>query len=220
MICFIIYPPCTNLLRSLVILIHTFKPNASQSTDSTCLINIMKFNLFVVVESFQAKVRCNDQASIYIDGEFRHNTTSDREVWTGDLPWNASLIAVSCLNTGYYGGLTAAFSNGLIMGDDWQCANMVDNDWYMPTYNDRLWKNAIPSNLQTTLLNFPFYAKWMWSEDGRYTTGGTTQCRGKIGIPIMPRNTCYCELVTLIVLIIVGIAYRVSSASEVRCKRV
>lgn len=140
-------------------------------------------------------MRCNNQASIYIDGEFRHSTTSATEVWTGDLPWGASLISVSCRNTWRYGGLTAAFSNGLVIGEDWQCADEVESDWYMPTYNVSLWENAvaIQSNWQNgvgTLLNFPSYAKWMWSGGSYYYVHSihqarTTHCRGTIGIDIL-----------------------------------
>ena len=138
-------------------------------------------------------MRCNGHGTIYVDGTFRHNTTSATEVWTEDLSPDASLIAVRCLKVregalGYYAGLVAAFSNGLVSGTDWKCSDGVGENWYNTGANDSQWDNAevqtIPTPYGGAKPNFPTDASWIWSTNtNRYDRGEpATHCRRRIGI--------------------------------------
>ena len=134
-------------------------------------------------------VRCNDQATVYIDGKLVGNTTEKTEIWAGDVPKNASTVAIKCENTAAYGGLIASFSNGLITGGDWKCAAYVPGmSWTETSFDDTEWGGATEQgstyriDTQTGLTpNFPDHIPWIWTSGRTFSSRGTTHCRRQIG---------------------------------------
>lgn len=158
------------------------------SSGMTIILRLLR--LLVYVGSIQVQGRCSNEGTVYIDGEFALNSASADILWTTELPWNASTIAVRCLKSGRWGGLIVSFSNGLVIGEDWLCADNIDTEWYTPTYNDSHWKSArvITSNNRDS--RFPPYVQWVWSQDSKHNTWRNRRqimhCRAKIGETISP----------------------------------
>lgn len=70
-------------------------------------------------------------------------------------------------------------SNGLIIGEDWLCADDVEGDWYTTTYNDSHWQNARVTK-NSVDRRFRPYAQWVWSQE-YFEAETAVYCRGKIG---------------------------------------
>ena len=134
-------------------------------------------------------VRCNDQATVYIDGKLMGTTIEKTEIWTGDVPNNASTVAIKCENTADYGGLIASFSNGLITDGDWKCAKDVTGmSWIEISYDDSHWPGAevlhsvYRQDLYTGFTpNFPDYIPWIWMDDFSPAKTGAIFCRRQLG---------------------------------------
>ena len=131
----------------------------------------------------QAKVRCDDVATIYIDGQYVGSTTSSTDVWESDtVSDTTSVIAVKCYNRqDSSDGLIVWLSNGFTSGYYWRCSDTVDEDWYTMDYNDTGWQRALVLSTAVPKADFPVPSRWIWSDDGTHTQSNKiTYCRGDL----------------------------------------
>ena len=137
------------------------------------------------------KVRCDDRATIYIDGEYVGGTSLSTEVWTdGSISDSAQVIAVECENTGQNdAGLIASFSNGLATDSTWRCTGDSFQGWERATFDDQQWSNAYvaqknsdPVSRWEKDLNFLPDAEWIWRRAylGNEEDPGHSYCRGRL----------------------------------------
>ena len=130
-----------------------------------------------------AKVRCDDVATIYVDGQYVGDTTNSTDVWESDsIPDTTSVIAVRCYNKGdSNGSLITWLSNGFTSGYYWRCSSSEEEDWYTQNYNDSWWERALVLSTDVPTSQFPVPSRWIWSADDTHTQANkTTFCRGDL----------------------------------------
>ena len=144
------------------------------------------------VGAFEAKVRCDDSARIYIDGVLVATTQSYRDRWISEITDDAQLVAVDCENFSYGdpGGLLAWFGNGVASDSTWRCSGQgtaaaAAAVWYDLDFDDSGWSRAyeVQNNPSTTTErywsedeNFPSSAKWIW-RDADFKVEEHSYCR-------------------------------------------
>ena len=115
----------------------------------------------------KARIRCDDKADIFVNGQLAHSTLAWTDVWMAALGADVSVVAVKCKNDLGFGGLIASFSSGIVSSRHWKChsgkpserwtqIDFDDSDWQHPCE----WTDAIRESKKRSA--FPEEAKWIW----------------------------------------------------------
>ena len=134
------------------------------------------------------KVRCDDEATIYVDGAEVGRTVLWDEVWNGQITDDRHLLAVACYDIGGEGFLMASVGGPTVATDDsrtvfpvvsdmaWRCSSTFVSDWYGVAFDDSSWNSAYeigPTGFETN-------AKHIWANE-HLNTIGFSYCRIQIG---------------------------------------
>ena len=147
------------------------------------------------VGDVDVRVRCDDYATVYINGIKHDRISSNVEV---TLAVDFKLLAIKCVDTGGFGGFMAvAYHNGKVLVSDgqWTCKgrlHVVERYWYSLDFDDSNWlrATAIEKNnsrrprLQRYRPRYPNRATWIWID---------RDFQRRSGIKNNVKRTIYCR---------------------------
>merc|ERR1711962_944153 len=140
----------------------TSTTTTTTSTSTTTTTTTYEESLFVA---------CDDHTKVFLDGiQFTDSSMSKwDETSEISLPFNAKVIAISCINSKGHYGIKASTSYGIVTDATWRCSNVEEDNWMMTDFDDSTWEFAKTENLHVNGLSRPQLsenAQWIWSQSG------------------------------------------------------
>lgn len=90
------------------------------------------------------KAACDDETTVYVDGELKHSDTDWDSIARVDVPSSAQVIAISCRDDGggygIVGDLTDSSGNSIMVTDNsWRCSAVKEDGWEQPGFDAGEW---------------------------------------------------------------------------------
>ena len=109
------------------------------------LASLMTFNIYMISGSKTIAATCDDEISVYFDGEKALEGNSPFTVYTAAVPAATKVIGIACKDIGGHYGLVASTDDGIVTDDTWVCSSKHVEGWNKPGFQDTNNDFSLPS---------------------------------------------------------------------------
>ena len=111
------------------------------SLDGYCEV----FNIYMISGPKTLAAACDDEISVYFDGEKAVEGTSFNTVYTAAIPAATKVIGIACKDRADHYGIVASTDDGVATDDTWVCSSKLVEGWNKPGFQDKNNDFSLPS---------------------------------------------------------------------------